>query len=90
MFGIGSIVEPFSFSLGLVLNHARTSIGGNGQHEEMVASNSPRERGCVSRTVKPLGMMISTEAGLESLIVSGTKVGGSVSTLHWRCFLSQL
>ena len=67
-----------------------TSVGRNGQHEAMTASNSPRERGWLSRTMKPLGVMISTEAGFGSARVSGTKVGGAVSAFHCRCFLSQL
>jgi len=68
-------------------------VGGakfGGMREAMVASRSPRERGWLSRIVKPLGVTISTQVGLESLSVTGTKVGGSVATVRCRCFLSQL
>ena len=50
-------------------------VGGNGQHEAMAASNSPRDKGLLSRTVKPFGVMISMGADFRSTRVMGTKVG---------------
>jgi len=76
-----------------------SGVGGNGQHEAMAANNSPRDWEWWRRTVKPLGVTISTEADVESTRVMGTKVeDNSVSgfccsryflSQEWRAFTEQ-
>ena len=67
-----------------------SSVGGNGQHEAMAASNSPRDRGVWRRTVKPLGVTISI-ADFVSTRVMGMKVGEDAVSGFCCCryFLSQ-